>query len=246
MKIITSCTVYLVSLLLFLPITAYAEVIFHDAICLLNDTVMLKAETRGKVFSKGGKLIEFFVNGKSIGRSLSGGDGFAFKEFTPRRAGLHKISVISGTDKDNGLLLSLKKGARLVFIDVEGSVFTPFSKEPMKGSQKVIKAISKRFPLVYLQTRILTIKTIKKWLGENEFISAPVLPWQDGAIFDDLNKKGLKIKFIIGSAPVIESAKEFKPRAFSFEDVEGAEEVKDWEETEKKLRSVINKICSYA
>ena len=40
-------------------------------------------------------------------------------------------------------------------------------------------------------------------------------------------------------ASVIESAKELKPKAFSFDEVEGAEEVKDWEEIGKKLRIVI-------
>ena len=66
-----------------------------------------------------------------------------------------------------------------------------------------------------------------------------MLPWTEGNVFEEADKKGLKIKFVIGGKTVIESAKEFKPKAFSFNEVEGAEEVKDWEEIGKKMRLVI-------
>ena len=214
-------------------------VVFYDSVCLKDKKIMLKAVTKGKVFTKGGQMVEFFVDGKSIGRSLSGGDGAAFKEFRAEKTGLHKVSVVSGKDKDSGFRLSLKKGAEIVFIDVEGSMFAPMSGKPRKDSLKIIKAIAKRFPVVYLQAGILDIRTLKKLLKENEFTEAPLLPWTGGNVFEEADKKGLKIKFIVGGKTVIESAKEFKPKAFSFNEVEGAEEVKDWEEIGKKLRLVI-------
>jgi len=64
----------------------------------------------------------------------------------------------------------------------------------------------------------------------------PVIPWKQGALFDDIHEMGFKIKAIIGSGAVIESAKGYKPQAFSFEEVEDAKEVKDWEEIRKKLK----------
>ncbi|MDP2279973.1 MAG: hypothetical protein Q8K51_17350, partial [Nitrospirota bacterium] len=211
------------------------EVVFYDSVCLKDEKIMLKAVTKGKVFSKGGQLVEFSVDGKSIGKALSGGDGAAFKEFKAEKTGLHKVSVVSCKDKDSGLLLSLKKGAAVVFIDVEGSMFQPMSGKPMKNSQKVIKAIAKRFPVVYLQASIFDSWTLKKLLKENEFIDAPLLQWRDGNVFEEADKKGLKIKFVIGGKTVIESAKEFKPKAFSFNEVEGAKEVRDWEEIGKSV-----------
>ncbi|HBR21724.1 MAG TPA: hypothetical protein DD713_04040 [Nitrospiraceae bacterium] len=225
--------------ILFSSSTAGAEVIFFDEISLKGEPVMLKAVTKGKVFSKGGQMVEFSVEGKSIGRSLSGGDGAAFKEFRAEKTGLYRISAVSGKDKDSGFLLSLKKGAEIAFIDIEGNMFQPMSGNPKKDSQKVIKAIAKRFPVVYLQAGILDIKALKKLLKENEFIDAPLLPWREGNVFEEADKKGLKIKFVIGGKTVIESAKEFKPKAFSFGEVEGAEEVRDWEEIGKKMRLVI-------
>jgi hypothetical protein len=238
MKVI-SIFLAVLAFILFFSVESYAEVVFYDSVCLKNEKIMLKAVTKGKIFTKGGQLVEFSVDGKSIGRSLSGGDGAAFKEFRAEKTGLHKVSVVSGKDKDSGLMLSLKKGAEIVFIDVEGSMFAPMSGNPKKDSRKIIKAIAKRFPLVYLQAGILDIRALKKLLKENEFTEAPLLPWREGNVFEEADKEGLKIKFVIGSKTVIESAKEFKPKAFSFGEVEGAEEVRDWEEIGKKMRLVI-------
>jgi len=230
---------YLAITVFFPPGTASSEVVFYDAVCLKDEKVMLKAVTKGKLFTKGGQMVEFFVNGRSIGRSLSGGDGVAFKEFKAAKTGLFKISVESGKDKDRGFLLALTKGTGLIFIDLAGSVFQPRSGNPLKDSRKVIKAIARRFPVVYLQAGILDIKRFKKLRGEHEFPDAPLLQWKEGDVFEETDKRGLKIKVVIGSPPVIESAKAFKPRAFSFVEAESAEEVQDWEEIGKKMRLVI-------
>lgn len=229
--------IYLVFLLILFSAIAIAEVTIHDMVALKGERVMLKAETRERFLSKGGEVVEFFVNGKSIGRALSGGDGFAFKEFIPLKTGMYRITVKSGSEEDCGLFLSLKKGDRIVFVDVEGSLLEGiFSKKPKHGSQKAIERIGRRFPVVFLQTGLLSVKAIKEWLKKNGFIELPVIPWREGTIFNEINEKGLKIKAIIGSAAVIESAREYKPKAFSFEDVEDAEEVKDWEEIGEKLK----------
>jgi hypothetical protein len=237
MKILSTASLLIA--ILFLSSTAGAEVVVSDEISVKGEPVMLKAVTKGKIFTKGGEIVEFSVDEKSIGRSLSGGDGAAFKEFRAKKSGLYKVSVASGKDKDSGFLLSLKKGAEIVFIDVEGSIFAPMSGKPMKDSRKIIKAIAKRFPVVYLQAGILNIRALKKLLKENEFIDAPLLPWIEGNVFEEADKKGLKIKFVIGGKTVIESAKEFKPKAFSFNEVEGAEEIRGWEEIGKKMCLVI-------
>jgi len=216
--------------------SALSDVIVHDIVVPQGEEVMLRAETRGKILSKGGELVEFFVDGKSIGKTLSGGDGFAFRQFTTIKTGLHRITVKSGVGEGNGLLLSLKKGTKIVFVDIEGSLLKgPFSKEPKQGSQKAIKEINRSFPVVFLQTGFIGVKALKAWLKEHKFIELPVIPWKQGAIFEDIRKKRFKIKAIIGSGAVIESAKGYKPLAFSFEGGEDAQEVKDWEEIKKKL-----------
>ena len=200
---------------------------------------MLQAETRGKFFRKGGELVEFFIDGKSTGRTLSGGDGVAYKEYTPLRAGTMKITVKSAHEQGSGLLSSLQKGTGVVLIDFEGSVIEKgFSFKPKEGSQSAIEKISKRFPIVLLQTGILGTTAIKKWMKENGFIDLTIVPWEQGVFLEEMREKGLKIKAIIGSQNLIESVKEYKLRAFSFEEGENSEEVNDWKEISHKIKKM--------
>jgi len=214
-----------------------SEIIIHDMVVPAGKEVMLMAEAKGKLFSKGGEMVEFFVNGKSIGNSLTGGDGLAFKQFGPTVTGMYQIKAKAGKEEGKGLLLFLKKGSGIVFVDVEGSLTEKFSDKPKQDSCKVIKIIRKKFPIVLLHTTgLLNIKSIKEWLIKNEFPELPVIPWKQGSVFNDLHEKGFKIKAVIGSPDVIGSAKEYKPLAFSFEETEDAREVRDWEEIRKKLK----------
>lgn len=235
MKLSIYSVIFIISLLL--AADTSGEVIFYDDIALKGKPFMLTAKTKGRFFQMGGQVVEFFVNDRSIGKNLSGGEGIALKEFVPEKKGLYRIRVESGKDKDEGLLLSLNKGESVVFIDVEGSLFEgPFSMKPKEKSQEAIKHISKRFPIVYLQTTIFGAEVLEDWLDKNGFQSAPILLWREGEIFEEVKEKGLRMKAIIGGPAVIESAVDERLKAFSFDDVEGAERVKDWQEIEKKMR----------
>jgi hypothetical protein len=218
------------------PTTGFSGVLVEDMLVLKGEKTMLSAETRGRFFTEGGRLVEFFVDGKSLGKSLSGGDGFAYKQFIPVKTGLFQIAVASGDDDNTGLLLSLKKGAKVIFIDVEGSLFEGIlSQKPKHRCQEVIKGLSRKFPVVFLQTGPLSIKVLKTWLKENGFVGLPVLSWGEGEIFDEISKKGLKIKAVIGRHSVIASAQEYKPQSFSFEEAEDAVVVKNWVEIGEML-----------
>ena len=219
------------------PLGALSEVTVHDMVVPEGEKAMLRGETKGKFFSKGGEVIEFHVDGKSLGSTLSGGDGLAFRQFVPAGPGLYHVTARSGNEQGTGVLLALRKGAGIVFIDVEGSVLEgPFSGRPMKGSQKVIKEISRRFPVVYIQSGFTGIKMLKEWLTKNGFIASPVLAWKNGAIFEDMHEKGFTIRAIISGPQIIESAKKHLPLAFSFQEVDDAVKVKDWEEIRKRLK----------
>lgn len=227
----------LAALFCLFPASARSLVIVNDMVALKGQEVMLRAETRGKFFPKGGQIVEFFVDGKSIGKTLSGGDGIAFKQFTPKKTGLHQIGARSGVDKDTGLLLCLTKGSSIVFVDMEGCLLErAFSMKPKPGSQKAIKTIHTRFPIVLLKTGFLSTKAIKAWLKKNEFPELPVFPWENGAIFDEISENNLSIKAIIAHPRVIESAQEHNPLCFSFQEVEDAEWVEDWQQISKKLK----------
>jgi hypothetical protein len=228
------CFIFLFSVL---PSSALSEVIIYDIVSLKGKEVMLKAETRGTLLSKGGEVVEFFVNGKPIGKNLSGRDGFAVKRFTPAKTGLYKILVKAGDDKDSGLLLALERKAKIVFIDVEGALLDgSFAMKVKPGSARALKKICKRFPIVFLQKGFLNRKAVRVWLKENEFPDSPVLSWSRGDVFREMREKDLRIKANIGGPEVIESADTYKPLAFSFDSVEDAEVVENWAEIERKLK----------
>ncbi len=225
----------LIMLLLLLPSLASAGVEVKDDIAVTGEAIMLGAKTKGLFLARGGELVEFSVDDKVLGKNLSGGDGWAYREFTPKREKLYKVKATSGKDSGTGLLLSLTKGRGILFIDVQGSLIKPpFSKLPREGSLEIVKKLSEKYHVVYLYAEFPEI-VIRVWLKENEFPDAPLFGWRGGMIFDDIVEKGLKVKVVIGSASVVQSALEYKAKLFTFEVFDEATEVGSWEEIEKGL-----------
>jgi hypothetical protein len=219
------------------PLPAFAEVVVHDTIAIRGEKATLVAETRGKFFSRGGEVVQFFINGKSVGQALSGGDGFAFKQFVPRRTGIYRMTVHSDKYKDDGLVLSLRRGTSVVVVDVEaGLLENPLSMTPKKERYKSIIRIKKRYPVVFLKSGFLSLGMLKTWLRENGFSDIPLISWEQGAVFDNIHEMGFKLKSVIGSPQVIESAEKYHALAFSFEETEKAILVRDWKEIEKRLK----------
>lgn len=218
------------------PKQVWSEITVYDVVVLEKEPIMLKAITRGKMFRRGGILVSFSVGGRKLGQSLSGGDGFAFKEFQPSRRGRHTITVQAGDEKNTGTMLVLKRGEKIIFVDVEGSLHEGiFSKKSREGGSEAISRLTEKYPVVFLRTGLLDENLLKTWLKKNEFPDMPVVAWQEGRIFEELAAKGLKIKAIIGGSQVIESAREYKPLGFTFGESENAVEVSTWEEIIKEL-----------
>lgn len=229
------CLALLISLFAALP--SSADVFVYDALAVAGKEVRLKAETRGAFFLKGGELVEFFVEKKSLGKTLSGGDGVAYKFFLPGQAGLLKVLVKYGGDENEGRLLVLKKGTGIVFVEIVGGLTEP-QMPPMgrPGSREAMKKILARFPLVYLQSGNFDVAAMRQWLLDNEYPEAPVLPWDGGALFKPIIGMGLNIRAVVGNPQLIESAARWKPEAFGFEQVKGAVKLRHWKEMEEKLR----------
>ena len=230
---------YLFFLLLMLavPAAANAEIFVNDAVALNAEEILIKAETKSGYFARGGKIVEFSVNGKSIGSVLSGGDSIAYKIFKTGSPGLYTVFARCGKDTGSGNILVLKKGGALVFIDIEGSLLAaPFAKKPIKSSREVIRKIMNSYPVVYLHTGDIGISAVREWLRQNKFPASAVMPWQMGDIFAALNKKGFKIKAVIGSQAVIDSANAYKGEFFGFGEEDSSRNLKVWQDIEKKLR----------
>ncbi|HSB52432.1 MAG TPA: hypothetical protein VLD40_07210 [Dissulfurispiraceae bacterium] len=229
------CTCALVSLCL-LPLGGDAAVVVDDEVAVKGEPLTLVAQTKGRFFGSGGELVEFLMDGVSLGKTLSGGDGFAYREFTPTKAGMHSITVISKNESGHGSLLILKKGARLVLVDGEGAVMEGrLMGVSREGSQEALRAIVKRYPIVFVATG-LGRRDLKEWLRDHGFIDAPVVDWDDGRVLSDLTGKGFRIRAVIGAAEVVRQAKGHAQLLLSFEESEGVREVTSWKEIIKKLK----------
>ncbi len=232
---LSACLFLILILLSSSPI--HADVYVYDAVAVQGEDIRLKAETRGTLFTRGGELVEFFVDDTSLGKNLSGGDGAAYRFYKAPRPGLKTIRAVSGNKTGRAVLLVVKPGAKLVAVDVEGTLLMEGFMSPGRpGSRDAVAALAGRYPLVYLQSGQTNLKAVRHWLDQNEYAGAPLLPWDGGAVFRDLARKGLKIHAVVGGPAVIESAFRYRPQAFSFEPLKGAVRLKSWKDLEGHLK----------
>jgi hypothetical protein len=220
---------------LLLPMAIHAEIVVYDSITAFKRPVMLKALTKGIVFPKGGVLVDFFVNGKHIGKTLSGGDGYAFFKYIPPRYGLNTVMVKSIDESAEGSLLVARKKENIVLLGIEGTIIESIlSREPRKGSVEGIKKIMGKYRVIYL-TSMLGLDRSRKWLKEGSLPLSLILRWTGVDLLDELCDLGIKIIAIIGSASLIEESSEHVKKRYSFDDTENGIVVKDWNELVKKL-----------
>lgn len=223
-------------LFFFIPVVVFSEVLVRDQIVIAGAEVQLQAETKGVYFAKGGQVVEFFRNDKSLGSVLSGGDGIAYKPQVFSAKGLFRISAKSKKDRGTGAVLSLGRGQGVVCIDIEGGLLAgPFSREPVQKSREAVRKIIRKYPVVYLHTGVLGVPSVKEWLRKNAFPESVVITWDLGSAFREMNRKGIKIRAVIGSQVFAESGREFATDIFSLDESAGAAQARDWAEIEKKL-----------
>lgn len=233
-KIVKPIVTILIALVTSVPVDA--TVIFHDGICVEDREVFLRAETKKGLFRKGGILLEFFVNGRSVGVALSGGDGIAYKAFIPKGTGLFKIKVSSLREKEEveGLLLCLRKRQAVILIDIETLRESPFAVIPKKDSIPVLKKLYKRFPIIYLKTAPVSMVETKRWLAQKGFPEGPIFESIE-ELFSELKELGIPIRAVVGTEEVAMYALQSNIKVFSFEEIEGAIEVDTWKDVEKEL-----------
>ncbi|MHB8772635.1 MAG: hypothetical protein ACYC7J_16700 [Syntrophales bacterium] len=235
-KLMPLC-VLLTLLALLAPPEALPQVTVHDAVSPVGREVMLRAETGSGLFGgAGGVLVEFFVDGRRVGKNLSGGDGVAFISFVPRAARLHKLRVEAPGGRAEGLLLAVKGSAGLVLIEVEGGLIErSLTMQPRPGSVEAVKKLSRRYPVVFLGSGFFGAAAMKTLLKERGFPAAPLIPGGD-AVFEALREKRLKIRAVIGKPELVQAAKGYTRRAFSFAAAGEEGAVEDWEEILRKTR----------
>jgi len=141
-----------------------------------------------------GERIEFILKDRSLGKTLSGGDGMAVKSFVPSAPGLYTITVrlVENPRYEAGpveLSIACRNASVPILLVAVSSVRIPSSPSPMPFSPtppsdampeavKVLSGLSKPYQLLYLETGDeALIPETKDWLTHQGFPPAPLLAW---------------------------------------------------------------------
>jgi hypothetical protein len=212
-----------------------AGVTVFDAVTMTNEPVKLKALTKGRLFSEGGKLVTFYVNNRNLGTTLSGGDGYAFMKYRASSRGIQDIRVESGEDRDEGTVLIAGKKDRVIMIEIESALFDSLlSFKPAEKSIGALTTLSKKFRILYV-TSLVGMEQSRKWLKDNGFPASPVLKWEGEELMAGLQEKSIPLYAIIASPDLLSGNSEIE-RRFSFVETEDGTEVEGWDELLEKLK----------
>ncbi len=216
-------------------------VIVYDHVTTVNTPVYLKVLTKGKIFADGGRLVEFFLDGKRIGKNLTGGDGYGYRKYVPGRAGIIKVRATSDGESGNGLVLVMKKSEKAVLIEIEGGFKDAYMSDIAAGAaRQAVEQLLKKYRVIYL-SRNIGVRMARDWLDEMAFPDAPVLRWRGEKTLRALKEKGVNLYAIIGPAGVIEAAADHVEKRYTFDETQNGQTVKDWHELMTLLPKKVSK-----
>jgi hypothetical protein len=216
-------------------------VIVYDRVTTVGTPVYLKVLTKGRIFADGGRLVEFYLDDKSLGKNLTGGDGYGYLKYTPRRKGIIKVRATSQGESDAGFVLVMKKSEKAVLIEIEDGFKDAFISDIAAGaSRQAVKQLLKKYRVIYL-SRYAGIRMARSALDEMEFPDAPVLRWQGEQTLNALKEKGVNLYAIIGPASVINIAADHIKKRYTFDQNQKEQTVKDWQEVMKRLSESASK-----
>jgi hypothetical protein len=201
-----------------------------DQITTLNTPIYLKSLTKGRFFSTGGKLVEIYADEKKLKQILTGGDGYGYLKYTPRRLGMIEIEARSEGHRDTGILLVVDKKDKVILIDAEGAFKKSLLSDQVRvDSRRSVETLSKTYKIIYLNT-FLGIGLSRSLLQRERFPESVTLKWQGATLLKTLKNRGINLHAIIGSAGVIAEAKKYIEHRYSFEETKDGKTAKDWEE----------------
>jgi hypothetical protein len=236
MKEILSSTFISFILLLSSLSYSFAGVTAFDQITSVNRPVKLKALTGGRFFPEGGRLVEFYIDEKHIGTTLSGGDGYAYLKYVPESKGLKKIKLKLSEESDEALLLVTGKKEKVILIAVEGSLFeSSFSFKPAKGAKEAIEKIAKQYGIIYLSS-LIGPGQAKKWLQENKLYKSVVFNSADDGVIDNLREHGINVLAIVGNPDTLSDIDNIKKFTLQETDAGNVTEVESWSDIPEQLK----------
>ena len=162
---------YLLLILIILTIVpvSHSKVVVFDQVTTVQTPISIRVLTRDGFFSAGGRMVDIYLDNTLLKRILTGGDGYGYLTYTPREAGLRKISARSNADSATGLILVMNSNEKAIIIEAEGAFKdTVFSDEIRESSQKAVKSLSENYKIIYLN-RFLGKNITGSWLEKQNF-----------------------------------------------------------------------------
>lgn len=180
-----------------------AQLIAYDQIVQPGKKILL----RGRLVSQGllfrnrpisGERVEFLLDGKSLGISLTGGDGVAVREVGSLPPGEHQATLrLKSTQYDipevrarlevwelEPPILLVNLAAAIEEKEGKGPSLleSRFEMVPRKEAIRVLKALANEYHLLFFTDKEESrLAEIKSWLASQDFPSAPLLAWKIGS-----------------------------------------------------------------
>ncbi len=234
------CILYVPGIVVLLASISHGGVSIFDQVTTLNAEVYLKVRTKGRFFSDAGKLVDIYVEDKKIKRIMTGGDGYGYHRYMPRRKGMVPIEARSEGQRDTGILLVVDKDDPVILIEIESALKeSPLSDRPRRDSRHVIKDLSKKYKLIYLKN-LLGAMLFEGWLEKEKYPESAVLNWRGTSMLKAMTDRGINLHAIIGSANTISQAKKHIQNRYTFEETKDGRMVKDWEEIMELIQEESN------
>ena len=230
LKTATIAVILMCGWLVFPTTRSFSTVIVYDRVTTVKTPVYLKVLTKGRIFADGGRLVDFFLDDQRLGQNLTGGDGYGYRKYIPKRPGIIKVRATSDGESGNGLVLVMKKTEKAVLIEIEGGFKDAYVSDIAAGAaRQSVEQLLEKYRVIYL-SKNTGIRMARAWLDEMDFPDAPLLRWQGVPTLDALKDKGVQLHAIIGAARVIETAADHIEQRFTFDQTQKGQTVKDWHE----------------
>jgi hypothetical protein len=229
---------YLLPILIILTIVpeSHSKVIVFDRVTTIQTPINIRVLTKDGFFSAGGRMVDIYLENNLLKKILTGGDGYGYLKYTPREAGLKKISARSNTDSASGLILVMDENEKAIIIEIEGAFKdTVFSDEIRASSLKAVNALSESYKIIYL-SRFLGKGITGNWLEKQNFPKSVILRWRGPTTLENLKNNSVQLHAIIGSSEVLAAVTDQIEKRFSFENTKDGKTVKDWDEILKLLQ----------
>jgi len=235
---LTLCIVITGTLILASVTVSRSEVVVFDDVTTVQTPIRIKVLTKGRIFSQGGRLVDIYLDDNHIKKILTGGDGYGYYKYIPQSPGFKEINARSEANSSTGLILVMDKNEKAIIIDVEGAFKnTIFSEEVRADSRKAVKTLSEVYKVIYL-SRYVGKSVIRNWLEKEDFPQSVILRWQGPNTFKILEKKGVQLYGVIGSAALVSAARKHIEHRYTFEKSKDGKVVKDWDEILKLLQPI--------